>query len=226
MRRFFGSLAILGFATLAVAQNPTEPKTEPKKEAPAKEEPKKEEPKKAEPAAPAAAPATSDLFPLKAGAKWKYKLGDAQEVEIVVENISKEGEATLVTRVQNKPVAKETVKVMADGVYRTKINDSPITPPVKFLALPVKKDTSWTIDSKIQDQTIKGKYTIKDEKEKVKVGGKDYEAVYVDAPELEVAGTKTVVKAWYSLGKGMIKLTYTINNYDATIELLEYSEGK
>ncbi len=219
MRRIFGSLAVFGLAAAAFAQAPA---GEAKKEEPKKEEVKKEEPKK-EAAAPAA---TTDLFPLKMGAKWKYKLGDAQEVEIRVESI-KDGEATLATYVQTRPVAKESVKVMADGVYRTKINDSPITPPVKILGLPAKKDATWTIDSKIQDQPIKGKYTIKDEKEKVKTkDGKEYEAVVVDAPELDVAGTKTSVKAWYSAGKGMVKLSYTINNYEATIELVEYIEGK
>lgn len=220
MRRILGSLAFLAFATFTLAQ--AAPQGEAKKEEPKKEEAKKEEPKKDAPA-PAA---TTDLYPLKAGAKWKYKLGDAQDVEIVVESV-KDGEATLVTKVQTRPVAKESVKVQADGVYRTKINDSPITPPVKILALPAKKDATWTIDSKIQDQALKGKYTIKDEKEKVKTkDGKEYEAVVVDAPELDVAGTKTSVKAWYSPGKGMVKLSYTINNYEATIELVEYIEGK
>jgi hypothetical protein len=224
MRRILGGLAIFGFATFALAQTPAEAKKEaPKTEAPKKEEPKKEEPKKAEPTAPAA---TSELFPLKAGAKWKYKLGDAQDVEIRVESV-KDGEATLGTYVQTRAVAKETVKVQADGVYRTKINDSPITPPVKILALPAAKDGNWTIDSKIQEQPLKGKYTIKDTKEKIKTkDGKEYETVVVDAPELDVAGTKTSVKAWYSAGKGMVKLSYTINNYEATIELVEYIEGK
>lgn len=220
MRRIFGSLAVLAFATFTLAQ--AAPQGETKKEEPKKEEAKKEEPKKEAPVAAA----TTDLYPLKAGSKWKYKLGDSQDVEIRVESV-KDGEATLGTYVQTRPVAKETVKVQADGVYRTKINDSPITPPVKILALPAKKDATWTIDSKIQDQALKGKYTIKDEKEKVKAkDGKEYEAVVVDAPDLDVAGTKTSVKAWYSPGKGMVKLSYTINNYEATIELVEFIEGK
>ena len=220
MRRIFGSLAVLAFATFTLAQ--AAPQAEAKKEEPKKEEAKKEEPKKEAPVAAA----TTDLYPLKAGSKWKYKLGDTQDVEFRVEGI-KDGEATLGTYVQNRAVAKETVKVQADGVYRTKINDSPIAPPVKILALPAKKDVSWTIESKVQEQTLKGKYTIKEEKEKIKTkDNKEYEAVVVDAPELDVAGTKTSVKTWYSPGKGMVKLSYTINYYEATIELVEYIEGK
>jgi hypothetical protein len=211
-RLVLGSVAVLGLATAVVAQ------------APAPAAPQTPAPAPTTPPAPAAA--TTDLYPLKVGSKWKYKLGDAQEVEIRVDAM-KDGEATLATYVQNRAVAKESVKVQADGVYRTKINDSPITPPVKILALPAKKDATWTIDSKVQEQALKGKYTIKDEKEKVKTkDNKEYDAVVVDAPELDVAGTKTSVKTWFSPGKGMVKLSYTINSYEATIELVEYVEGK
>ncbi len=207
-RLIFGCLVLVGLVTAVVAQAP--PAGTPPTPTPA-------------PAAPAA---TTDLFPLKAASKWKYKLGDGQEVEIRVDSV-KDGEANLSTLVQGRAVAKETVKVQADGVYRTKINDSPITPPVKILALPAKKDATWTVDSKVQEQALKGKYTIKDEKEKIKTkDGKEYEAVVVDAPELDVAGQKTSVKTWYAPGKGMVKLSYVINNYEATIELVEYIEGK
>jgi hypothetical protein len=180
----------------------------------------------AAPAAAAAPVATTDLYPLKVGSKWTYKLGDAQTVEIVVDAI-KDGEATLSTRVNGKPVAKESVKVMADGVYRTKINDAPVAPPVKFLALPAKKDTKWAIESKVTEQTVKGNYTIKEESEKIKTkDNKEYQTVVVDSPDLDIAGQKTSVKQWFSPTKGLVKLSYVINNYEATIELVEYVEGK
>jgi hypothetical protein len=174
--------------------------------------------------APAAA-ATTDLFPLKAGSKWTYKVGDNQTIEVKVETVTG-GEALLTTLVNGKPVARESVKVQPDGVFRTKINDSPITPPVKFLELPAKKDKSWPIDSKVQDQAIKGKFTITDEKEKAKVRDKDYEAVVVNGPEFDIAGTKTAVKYWFAPGKGIIKLSYTIAGSDAVLELVDYTEGK
>lgn len=176
--------------------------------------------------APAAAAPTSDLFPTKVGTKWVYKIADAQNIEVKVESL-KDGEATLVTTVNNKPVAKESVKVQADGVYRTKVNDVAITPPVKILALPATKDANWLVDSKVQDQVIKGKFVIKDEKEKVKLkDNKEYDAVVVEGAEFDVAGTKTLVKTWYAPGKGMIKLSYAINNIDATLELVEFVEAK
>lgn len=212
-RLICGSLTLVGLAAAVGAQAPA-PGT-PAAPAPAAPAP-----------APAAPAATTDLFPLKAGSKWKYKLSDGQEVEIRVDGI-KDGEANLSTLVQGRAVARESVKVQADGVYRTKINDAAITPPIKLLALPAKKDATWTVDSKVSEQALKGKYTVKDEKDKVKTkDNKEYEAVSVDAPDLDVAGQKATVKTWYSPGKGMVKLSYTVNNYEATIELVEYIEGK
>jgi hypothetical protein len=220
-RLLFAATFALAAGTVVIAQAPPAPGAAPAPAAPAA----------AAPAAPAAAaPATpaitNELYPLKVASKWTYKLGETQVVEIVVESI-KDGEATLSTRVNGKAVAKESVKVMADGVYRTKINDAPVNPPVKFLALPVKKDTKWSIDSKVQEQPIKGNYIIKEEKEKIKTkDNKEYDCVVVDAPELDVAGTKTSVKQWFSPTKGLVKLSYIIANYEATIELVEYVEGK
>jgi hypothetical protein len=178
------------------------------------------------PAAAAAPMATTDLYPLKTGSKWTYKLGDAQTVTIVVDAI-KDGEATLSTQVNGKAVAKESVKVQADGVYRTKINDTAVTPPVKFLALPAAKDAKWVVDSKVTEQPVKGTFTVKDLKEKIKTkDNKEYEAVVVDGPEFDIAGQKTSVKQWFSPTKGLVKLSYVINNYESTIELVEYVEGK
>ena len=177
-------------------------------------------------APPAAAATATDLFPTKVGSKWTYKIGEAQTIEVHVDSV-KDGEAVLSTVVSNKSVAKETIKVQADGVYRTKVNDSPINPPVKILALPAKKDTKWLVETKVQEQIVKGNFIIKEEKEKVKLkDAKEYEAVVVESTDLDVAGTKTTVKTWFAPGKGMIKLQYSINGNEATLELTEYVEGK
>lgn len=174
------------------------------------------------------APAGSDFYPLKVGNKWTYKVGDATTIEMKVDKVDA-GEATLKTYVNGKEVANESVKAAADGVFRTKINGTPISPPVKFLALPVKKGAEWPVDSKInvsgQEHAIKGKFTIKDDKEKLKVRDKDYEAVEVDGPEFDIAGTKTAVKYWFVPGKGVVKLTYNIAGNEAVLELTEFTEG-
>lgn len=174
-------------------------------------------------------PPGSEYYPLKVGNKWTYKVGDTTTIEMKVEKIDA-GEATLNTFVNGKQVASEAVKVTPEGVTRTKINGTEIKPAVKFLAFPVKKDTKWKVDSKItvagQEHSIKGEFTIKEEKEKVKVRDKDYETVVVDGPDFDIAGTKTAVKYWFAAGKGVVKLTYNIAGNEAVLELTEFTEGK
>ncbi len=120
----------------------------------------------------AQAPATTEYYPLKAKSKWVYKTGD-QTVEVEVVSVDKDG-AKLDTKVNGKTVASETIDVKADGVYRNSVKGDKIDPPIKFLALPVKKDAEWSVDSKVGAQAVKGKFKVKAENEKVKVPAGDF----------------------------------------------------
>jgi phage tail sheath protein FI len=172
--------------------------------------------------------ATTEFYPLKKDTKWVYKVGETT-ITVKVSAVDPNG-ATLDTLVNDKTVATEVIKVDGTGVYRTKINKAEINPPVKILELkdgkPAAKGAKWKIESKIQDQPVKGEFSVKEDKEKVKVPAGEFEAVVVDGPEFEIAGTKTGVKYWFSANKGIVKLTYTIAGNDAVLELKEYTEGK
>ena len=179
----------------------------------------------------AQAPATP-LYPLKPNTKWTYKVGDATIVVRVAPGDQKDG-VTLETLVNDRVVASEVIQVKADGVYRTKINKNAVGPPVLILQLKdgqaAAKGTSWQVDSKIVEQSVKGKFTIKDDKEKVKLPTtppSEVDAVAVDGPDFEIAGTKAVIRYWFAADKGIVKLTYNIAGNDATLELKEYAEGK
>lgn len=179
--------------------------------------------------ASAALAQTTDLYPLKKDTKWVYKVGETT-ITVKVTAADANG-ATLETLVNDKAVASEVIQVKADGIYRTKINKADIAPPVKILELKdgkaVAKGTKWKVDSKIQDQAVKGEFTIKDDAEKVKVPLKDFDkTVVVDGPDFEIAGTKTGVKYWFASGVGIVKLTYNIAGNEAVLELKEYTEGK
>ncbi len=179
-------------------------------------------------ASAAMAQTTTEFYPLKKDTKWVYKVG---ETTITVKVASTTADtATLETMVGDKTVASEVIQVKADGVYRTKINKADIAPPVKILELKdgkaVAKGTAWKVDSKIQDQPVKGSFTVKDDMETVKVPLGEFKAVVVEGPDFEIAGTKTGVKYWFVAGKGIVKLTYSIAGNDAVLELKEYTEGK
>jgi len=194
-------------ASVAIAQAPPAPPTPPA------------------PAPAPAAVATSDYYPLKVGNTWTYRIDEQRTLEMKVDKIDA-GEATIVTVAAGRQVAKDTIKVQADGIYRTKINDLAITPPIKILALPPTKDATWDINSKVQDKAIVGKMTVKDVKEKLKLkDGKEYECVFVDGPDFKVDGSATKMKIWFAAGKGIVKLTYETNQQEATLELADFKEG-
>ena len=177
---------------------------------------------------PAGAPATSDYYPLKAKSVWTYKVSD-KTVEVKVAGIEKfnnEDCTRLDTYVDGKVQASELVVVKADGVYRVKVKDDKIDPAVRILKLPVKKDESWPVEIKVGSSTVKGTFKVKDEKEKVKTGAGEFDAVVVDGPDLDIAGTKSSVRYWFAAGKGIVKLEYVIQGNKAELELTSYAEGK
>ena len=172
--------------------------------------------------------ATTEFYPLKKDTKWVYKVGETT-ITVRVANVDANG-ATLETLVNDKAVASEVIQVKSDGVFRTQINKAKIEPPVLILKLDggkvAAKGAKWDVNSKIQDQPVKGSFSITEDKEKVKVPAGEFESVVVNGPDFEIAGTKTGVKYWFAKDKGVVKLTYSIAGNDAVLELKEYTEGK
>jgi len=166
----------------------------------------------------------SEYYPLKVKSKWVYKTND-QTVEIEVASAEKDG-FKLETKVNGKTVAAEVVEVKQDGVYRVSVKGDKIDPPIKFLSLPVKKDADWNVNSKVGTQTVKGKFTIKSEAEKVKVPAGEYDTVFVDGPDFDIAGTKTAIKYYFAKNVGVVKLSYEIQGTSSVLELKEFSEAK
>ncbi|MCE9564194.1 MAG: hypothetical protein K8U57_19295 [Planctomycetes bacterium] len=166
-------------------------------------------------------PNAEGYFPLKPKTKWTYKIQD-QVIEVVVAGSEKVGteDCTKVdTLVNGKVVASEVYSVRADGVYRVKVKDDKIDPPVKVLQIPVEKGKSWDVKSKVGTQTVAGTFKVKDDKEKIKIMDKEVEAVHVEGLDLDVAGTKTTVQMWFVKDKGIVKLSYKIQEAESVLEL-------
>jgi hypothetical protein len=219
MRKLTFGLLFALLAGFAVAQDPA------KKDEPKKDETKKPEEKK--PDAPAAV--TSDYYPLAKGNKWTYLMGTT-EVVVEVDSVTG-GEAKLVTKHQGKAVANETVKVTADGVFRTKINDTPIDGGgVQILKLkngaPTKGE-KWPVAAKVQQSEVKGEFETKDVETAVKVPAGDFKAVYVEGPKFLIAGSEAAVKYWFVPKQGVVKLSYTIAGTESNpLELKSFEAGK
>ena len=195
------------------------------------QEPKKDETKKPdEPKKDAPAAATTDYYPLAKGNKWTYLMGQTEVVVEVTDVVN--GEAKLVTKHQNKVVADESIKVTADGVYRTKINNTPIEGGgVKILNLKDGKATKgdkWQVKSKVQQADVSGEFEVKDTAGTLKIGTNDYkDVVNVEGPKFVIAGTETAVKYWFAPKSGIVKLSYTIAGSESVpLELKSFEAGK
>lgn len=171
---------------------------------------------------------TENYFPLKQKTKWTYKVMD-QTVEVVVngtEKINNEECTKVDTLVNGKVVASELYSIKPDGIYRVKVKDDKIEPPVKILQLPVKKDAEWEIKSKVGNQSVSGKFKIKEINDKTTVPAGSYSTVYVEGNDMEIAGTKTTVKTWYAPNVGVVKLEFKIQDAVSELVLTKYEEGK
>jgi hypothetical protein len=171
-----------------------------------------------------AAPNAGGYFPLKQKTKWTYKVQD-QTIEVVVTGTEKAGtdEYTKVdTLVNGKVVASELYSVRGDGVYRVKVKDDKVDPPVKILQIPAKKGDAWDIKSKVGTQDVSGTFKVKEDKEKIKVLDKDVEAIQVEGADLNVAGTKTTVRMWFVKDMGIVKLSYKIQEAESVLDLTKF----
>ena len=126
-----------------LAQPPADPKAG---QPPAKQP----DPKQPTPT-PTPAASASDFFPAKKGTKWTYKYAES---DVVMEVKESGADVKVDTLANGKVVASETLKLQADGLYRTKINNLDITPPLKILDMEAKdgklvpkaKGTKWAVD--------------------------------------------------------------------------------
>ncbi len=169
------------------------------------------------------------FFPLKAKTKWVYKVGDNEVTVTVVKSEKKNNEEQFQvdTVVGKDPKTSEWYVVRSDGVYRTQVKDDKLDPFIKVLPLPAKKDATWEVNSKLGTQTIKGTMKIVNDKEKIKVQNVDYETVFVEGKDIDVAGAKTTVRIWFAKDRGIVKEEFVLQGGEKLLlELKEYSEGK
>ena len=172
-------------------------------------------------------------FPLKKDTKWVYKVGDnLVEVKVAkVDKVGGEDQYQFDTVVGKDPKTSEVYVVRADGVYRAKVREDKLDPFIKVLALPVKKDASWDINSKLGTQTIKGTMKVKNDKEKVTIKGSGgdvtYETVFVEGENMDIAGAKTTMRIWFAKNYGIVKEEVHIQGGEKVLlELFKYEEGK
>ncbi|MBY0460265.1 MAG: hypothetical protein K2V38_23360, partial [Gemmataceae bacterium] len=107
------------------------------------------------------------------------------------------------------------------------VKDDKLDPPVLVLPRAIKKDATWEVNSKVGTQTIKGTMKLVDDKNKIKIGETEFEAVFVEGKDLDIAGAKTTIRLWFDKTRGLVKQEFVLQSNDVVkLELSKFEEGK
>ena len=171
-------------------------------------------------------PLSSPYFPLEVGATWTYRAGEAtfQYKVALFEKVGKTTCARIDLVIASRVVSHEHVAVTKDGVQRFAFEGKEAKPPITVLPADVKDGAEWPVDSKVGGETLSGKFVLSKvkEKEKVKAGGKEYEAVVVTGKDLKANGAPVGLKYYFAEKVGMVKQELEVAGNKVTFELEKY----
>lgn len=182
---------------------------------------KKEEPKEA----PPAAATTNAYYPLKDKTEWTYKVqGGPITVKVNgTEKIKDTQGFKLETSAGGKVSATEVVGITKEGVVRFNVNGLAAETPILILKNDAKKGDSWTVDTKVNGQTIKGTFNVTEEKVTVPAGS--YDTLHVTGKDMEIGSSKTTVEYWFAKDVGIVKLKFSLGSQEAVLELEKTTLG-
>lgn len=169
----------------------------------------------------------AELYPLKVGNTWTYKVSGGS-IQVKVEKkemFGGEDAFKLETSAQGKVSATEHIAVKDDGVYRVGVNLLKPDAPIKILPKTPAKGDTWDVKTKVQGQEVEGKFVVKEEDVRVPAG--EYKgATLVEGASFKIAGMDTSIKCWYVKDIGIVKLEFKLGGQDATLELEKFESGK
>jgi hypothetical protein len=238
MKRFLSVAAVLSLfvalAAVAAAQD-TKDKNTPTKDKPEKSQPTKEKSEKDKP--PAKAPDTpkpgeeeSLYYPLQDGTVWHYKIGDNRYTLKVAkhEKIGDFNCARIEQIVEERVIAVEHIAVTKDGVVRVAYDNKRAVPPLLFLKLPAKKDTTWTVDSvigktdKVPGEKVVGTFKAGEVTKMMVPAGTSEGVITSSTQDLNAAGQKLSFTYYFAKKVGLIKQEIDFGETKVIIELEKY----
>lgn len=177
-----------------------------------------------------AQPTKSPYFPTPEGTAWQYRLGE-KKLTIRVAAHEKVGAqlcAKLETVLNGSVIAVQQVAETTAGIVRVSHNGEKITPPVLFLKLPVAKEQSWEVDSKIESPlgavALTGKFSRSQEDVKVPAG--EFKKAIRVKGEFTINGKPAAMTSWYAEKVGMVRQMISMDGQDYMLELEKYIEPK
>jgi hypothetical protein len=240
MKRFLSVLAasalLVTLAAVAAAQDAKDKAAPPKDKADKAPATKEKSSKETAPekAPVAAAPQSTEYYPLQVGNIWYYRVGD-NRYSLKVAKYEKIGGlncARVEMSVDDKVTSVEHIAVTSDGVARAAFGDAKeskeAVPPLVFLKLPPKKGAEWKVDSvvgktdKVPGEKVIGTFK-EDEVAKVSVPAGTYEKVITSSSQdLDANGMKLKFTYYFAKDVGMVKQEILVAGQTVVIELEKF----
>ena len=185
----------------------------------------------------------SPFYPLRIGNEWRYQVtvGDAPVKKVVITVEQAEPYDYKFTQDNKKEITKsimrfrfkvvsgskelnEHVAVLEDGVYRFTTAGKEISPPLRFLKLPLTKGESWKVNSTSETVKLIGTFTCDDDNVKVPAG--EFQTKHVSTKDFLLGGEKMSLDHWFARDVGIVKQHVRVGNNDVLLELEEFKTAK
>ncbi len=168
----------------------------------------------------------SEYFPLAVGTSWEYKTSEGKVVSQIVKHEEIGGVmcARLEATTTDNKKTSEYLRITNDGVYRVQANDQNITPPLRFLKLPLKSGDKWQVESKVLGKTLKGEFVVSTGEVNVPAG-KYSDVIICKADDFTVDGQNLSHTYYFAKGVGIVKQVIKFAGQEITLELEKFTPG-
>ena len=177
---------------------------------------------------------SKSYYPLKVGNKWTYQIesdavakGSSKLMNQIakIEKIDGVSLSRLETTAKGKVVASEHLSITDKGIFRNRYNGTEVSSPICMLKFPIKKGSTWKVESKVGEEKLS--VSCKSDEEEIEVPAGKFKTVKV-VMDAEVVGAGIIVSTtyWFSQGVGVVKQHVNINSMQFTLLLEKFEEGK
>jgi hypothetical protein len=176
---------------------------------------------------------TGDYYPLKVGTKWTYELDSGQPQKPIVtsviaaeENAEGKGLARLEVYINGQKVPNsEHLMTNKDGVFRVRINNQDLNPPLCLLKYPLKTGQKWASKMTAMGEEMDVSCTQGPEEE-VQVPAGKYKAVpstiVTSQTKPDGGEVKIINTFWFVDNVGMVKQKMDLGGKIILMELSKY----
>lgn len=164
---------------------------------------------------------SSPYYPLQVGTTWHYQDGKEKMVVRVAAHEKVGAELCARLEATEKGVTKiEYVAVRADGIYRVKLKDKLLTPPLCFFKLPPKKEETWKVDTDVGGLKIKGSFSVAEEELTVPAG--KFKTIRASCKDLVIGTRAMSLTYWFAEKVGIVKQQLKLADLDVELELEKF----